>query len=121
MTVHGRTHRVLWAQDGLRTWLWSAAGTFAVDELPAHRSHGGSREVGSAEVPSPMPGAVIAVHVGVGDPVRSGDPLIVVEAMKMEHALTAPHDGTVSQVQVRVGDQVRVGQCLAVVTAEPAS
>ncbi len=121
VTVHGRTHRVLWAQDGLRTWLWSSAGTFAIDELPAHRSSGGGREAGSGAVPSPMPGTVIAVHVEVGDPVRSGEPLIVVEAMKMEHALTAPHDGTVSQLQVRVGDQVRVGQCMAVVTAEPAS
>ncbi len=63
-----------------------------------------------------MPGSVIAVHAAVGDDVAAGDVLLVVEAMKMEHALTAPVDGAVSELTVRVGDQVAVDQLLAVVT-----
>ena len=64
-----------------------------------------------------MPGSVIAVSVADGDEVDAGTPLLVVEAMKMEHAMTAPVHGTV-EVKVRVGDQVVVDQELAVVHAD---
>jgi acetyl-CoA/propionyl-CoA carboxylase biotin carboxyl carrier protein len=67
-------------------------------------------------VRSPMPGSVIAVRVAAQDPVAKGDVLLVVEAMKMEHALAAPLDGVVSELAVRVGDQVVVDQLLATVT-----
>jgi acetyl-CoA/propionyl-CoA carboxylase biotin carboxyl carrier protein len=64
-----------------------------------------------------MPGSVIAVHVGQGDSVTKGQPLLVVEAMKMEHTLNAPLDGTVGELLVRVGQQVKVDELLATVTA----
>ena len=60
-------------------------------------------------VASPMPGKVVAVHVAVGDTVVAGQPLAVVEAMKMEHSLTAPADGIVEAVLVMPGAQVAVG------------
>ena len=63
-----------------------------------------------------MPGSVIAVHAKAGDAVTKGQPLVVVEAMKMEHTLTAPTDGTVADVLVRVGQQVAVDELLAQVT-----
>jgi excisionase family DNA binding protein len=72
--------------------------------------HGGS--VG--EVAAPMPGAVLAVHVRVGDEVDAGDPLITLEAMKMEHVVVAPGAGTVVGVGVLPADQVRRGHVLAV-------
>jgi acetyl-CoA/propionyl-CoA carboxylase biotin carboxyl carrier protein len=64
-----------------------------------------------------MPGSVIAVHAVQGAEVRKGQPLVVVEAMKMEHTLTAPVDGTVSEILVRVGQQVAVDELLLQVTA----
>jgi 3-methylcrotonyl-CoA carboxylase alpha subunit len=57
---------------------------------------------------APMPGKVIAVDVAAGDTVTKGTRLLVLEAMKMEHALTAPFDGTVAELTVAVGAQVQV-------------
>jgi len=58
---------------------------------------------------APMPGRVVAVNVGAGDHVVAGETLIVLEAMKMEHAIIAPVDGTVKAVHYGVGDQVDEG------------
>ena len=55
---------------------------------------------------SPMPGRVIAIHVTAGEQVRRGAPLLVIEAMKMEHVLHAPADGTVDALHIGVGAQV---------------
>jgi acetyl-CoA/propionyl-CoA carboxylase biotin carboxyl carrier protein len=68
-------------------------------------------------VRSPMPGMVIAVKVTAGQQVSAGEPLGVVEAMKMEHTLTAPHDGVVAQIGATVGDRVPIGAQLFVVSA----
>jgi len=62
-----------------------------------------------------MPGKVIAVDVAEGDAVTAGQRLMVLEAMKMEHALTAPFDGTVTQLSAEAGAQVQVDTLLCVV------
>ena len=63
-----------------------------------------------------MPGTVTVVKVAAGDEVTAGQSLLVVEAMKMEHVITAPHDGTVSEIDVTPGSTVAMDQVLAVVT-----
>jgi propionyl-CoA carboxylase alpha chain/3-methylcrotonyl-CoA carboxylase alpha subunit len=63
-----------------------------------------------------MPGKVVAAPVKAGDAVTKGQPVVVLEAMKMEHALTAPFDGVVESVAA-VGDQVGEAAVLAVVKA----
>jgi acetyl-CoA/propionyl-CoA carboxylase biotin carboxyl carrier protein len=70
---------------------------------------------GPVELTAPMPGSVIAVHAVPGDAVLAGDPLVTLEAMKMEHAVHAPFDGRVTELPVTVGEQVVRGQPLAVV------
>ena len=60
-----------------------------------------------------MPGAVIRLAAALGDTVTVGQPLIWLEAMKMEHTITAPSDGVVTQLDVAVGQQVEVGTVLA--------
>ena len=64
---------------------------------------------------APMPGKVIKLAVAEGAEVEAGDVLVVLEAMKMEHELTAPSAGTVAELRVAEGDQVESGAPLAVV------
>ena len=66
-----------------------------------------------------MPGKVTAVEVSQGEKVAKGQRLLTLEAMKMEHALTAPFDGTVSELNASAGAQVTEGQML--VKVEPTS
>jgi propionyl-CoA carboxylase alpha chain len=70
---------------------------------------------------APMPGTVTAVHVAAGDAVEAGRPLLVLEAMKMQHPVVAPAAGTVRSLDVAVGSQVDAGAVLAVIepTEEP--
>jgi propionyl-CoA carboxylase alpha chain len=62
-----------------------------------------------------MPGTVVKVVVESGAEVAAGDPVLVLEAMKMQHTVTAPHDGTVAEINVEPGSQVASGEVLAVV------
>jgi 3-methylcrotonyl-CoA carboxylase alpha subunit len=78
----------------------------------------GHASAGDGAILAPMPGKVIAVDVAEGDKVTAGQRLMVLEAMKMEHALTAPFDGIVTELAANVGGQVQVEAVLCVV--EPA-
>ena len=65
---------------------------------------------------TPLPGTVVAVHVAAGQQVARGTPLVTVEAMKMEHTLTAPYDGVVSRVAYGLTDRVQAGAVLVELT-----
>lgn len=101
-----------WVHDDGGTRLWRRRGRRARDD-ESHERDG--------EVRSPMPGVVSEVRVAPGDSVSRGELLVVVEAMKMEHALAAPRTGRLREVNVRVGDQVVVDQLLACVEGEDSS
>lgn len=73
---------------------------------------------GDGSIAAPMPGKVIAVHVKAGDSVKAGDRLLVLEAMKMEHRLTAPFDGRIESVGVAEGAQVAEGDALVQLIVE---
>jgi propionyl-CoA carboxylase alpha chain len=95
----------------------SAAG--AATWRPAARFADHAAElVGSGPV-APLPGTVIAVHVVAGDTVSEGQLLLVLEAMKMEHKITAAGAATVAEVRVSVGDRVDAGDQLVVLEAAP--
>ena len=70
----------------------------------------GTAEQGS--LLTPLPGTVVAIHVAAGQSVVRGAPLITVEAMKMEHTLTAPYDGVVSRIAFGLADRVQAGAVL---------
>lgn len=70
---------------------------------------------------APMPGKVLSVHVAVGDEVASGQTLVIMEAMKMEHTIMAPGPGVVSELRCGVGDQVDNGQVLVVLDVPDAA
>ena len=65
-----------------------------------------------------MPGSIVRVAITVGDEVTAGQPLLWLEAMKMQHQIAAPITGTVTELNVVEGHQVEVGAVLAVVTEE---
>lgn len=79
---------------------------------------GGAASAADGAILAPMPGKVIAVDVSEGDAVTAGQRLMVLEAMKMEHALTAPFDGTVTELSASEGGQVQVEAVLCVVEPE---
>ncbi|HIV70119.1 MAG TPA: ATP-grasp domain-containing protein [Candidatus Aquabacterium excrementipullorum] len=74
---------------------------------PFSRTAGGDTHAG--QLVTQMPGRVLALLVSAGQQVSKGQPLVVTEAMKMEHTLSAPHDGTVAELLCQVGDQVAEG------------
>ena len=78
----------------------------------------GAASASDGAILAPMPGKVIAVDVAEGDTVTAGQRLMVLEAMKMEHALTAPFDGTVTELSASEGGQVQVEAVLCVVHKE---
>ena len=67
------------------------------------------------KVESPIQGTVVNVKVSVGDTVKKGTPLVVVEAMKLENDVVSPFDGTVSEILVKKGDSITAKQVVAVV------
>ena len=77
---------------------------------PAH-------QVAFGSLVAPMPGSVVRVAVEVGDKVSAGQPVLWLEAMKMQHLVSAPADGVVTELPVGVGQQINVGDVLAVVSA----
>ncbi len=93
----------------------SARGPVHLVALPRFPEPGS--EVAQGSLVAPMPGNVIRVGAEVGDTVAAGQPLIWLEAMKMEHTITAPADGVLAELKVNAGQQVEVGAVLARVDA----
>ncbi len=75
----------------------------------------------SGTILSPMPGRILAVDVAAGDTVTKGQKLVTLEAMKMEHSLTAPFDGTVAELNAKTGAQVQVDALLVRIEATPSN
>ena len=96
---------------GDQVYVDSTRGGVAFTALPRFPEPGSAVAKGS--LVAPMPGAVIRLGAAAGDTVTAGQPLVWLEAMKMEHTITAPVDGVLSELNVTVGQQVEVGAVLA--------
>lgn len=103
---------------GAEQYVDSARGPVHLVALPRFPEPGSTVEKGS--LVAPMPGNVIRLGAAVGDTVAAGQPLIWLEAMKMEHTITAPVDGVLAELSVTTGQQVEVGAVLARVDAPQA-
>ncbi len=102
------------ARDGETAWIGHNGRAWAVRPVSAVDQVQGAAD---GDLRAPMPGQVLAVHGTVGDAVSAGDPVVVLESMKMELVLTAPIDGQIAELSVAAGDQVAVDQPLARVAA----
>jgi acyl-CoA carboxylase subunit alpha len=120
--VNARPHRVVLAVDGVdrpfevarygdQVFVDSPLGPVQLVALP--RFPDSDTAVAQGSLLAPMPGSVLRVGAAVGDTVTSGQPLIWLEAMKMEHTVTAPGDGVLAELNVEAGQQVDVGSVLA--------
>ena len=111
------------SDDGMTAHVSSPAGSLTLHRVPRFTDHDANEGGGGPRCP--LPGTVVAVHVGDGDVVAEGTVLMVVEAMKMEHTIVAAAAGTVDQVRFAVGDRVDEGDLLVAlapsVAAESAS
>ncbi len=120
LTVSVDGHRVKLdvVHEGPEVWVFGPGGPallHVVDPL----SGSAGETAGGGHLAAPMPGTVVAVSVKAGDSVARGARLMVVEAMKMEHAIVAPADGIVAAVRFAVGDKVGEGE--DVIDFEPAA
>ena len=102
--------------DDADFWLHHRSfGTWLIKQVNEARGLSDSLSEG---IVSPMPGVVIAINVSHGDQVKIGDPLVVIEAMKMEHIVRAKRPGRVIKCNVSGGTKVRVGQVLVEVVGD---
>lgn len=98
---------------GVRIFVDAPSGSVALEEVPRYVDP--ASVVAAGALVAPMPGAVIRVAVEPGDHVVAGQPLLWLEAMKMEHQISANVDGIVAEVRVTVGQQVEPGEVIVVV------
>ncbi len=84
----------------------------AAAPAPAPKAAPAAASAGATTIEAPMPGTILAVNVKVGDAVKKGQVLCVLEAMKMENEIMAAGDGTVASVAVSAGESVNTGQVL---------
>ena len=94
--------------DGEQVAVFAPEGSAVATEIDLI-AHAGDGAAEGGRLTAPMPGKVIAFLAKAGDAVKLGQPLAVMEAMKMEHTIASPRDGTVAELMYAVGDQVAEG------------
>ncbi len=83
------------------------------EAAPAAPAPAAGTSAGSVKVSSPMPGKIVSVKASVGQKVKKGDVILILEAMKMENEIVSPQDGTVASINVNAGQSVEAGSLLA--------
>ncbi|MGH9369605.1 MAG: biotin/lipoyl-containing protein [Thermoanaerobaculia bacterium] len=110
--LSGRRHRVRVARQGERAFVWCDGEVFEFSRARLAERAGGER----GDLLAPMPGRVRQTFVSEGEGVARGQLLLLLEAMKMEHAIRAPRDGTVRRLLHREGEMVETGAPLVELT-----
>ena len=105
LEINGRKHKAVATKVGDVWWVHVLGHTLQFEVIEA----GASSADDEGGLTAPMPGKILEVHVRVGQKVESGDTLMVMEAMKMEHKIIASSAGTVDSVHFKEGDQVPQG------------
>jgi propionyl-CoA carboxylase alpha chain len=114
LTIDGRRMSCTVVADGNRWLVHGPGGQIEFAELP--RFPIAVHEGISGGLIAPMPGNVLACYVKQGDQVEQGQLLLILEAMKMEHRITAPDAGVISEIRIEQGDQVSNGELLIVLS-----
>ncbi len=125
ITVNGNTYNVS-VEEGIAAAPVSAPAPRAAAPAPAPAAPAPAAEKkeaapapvaggaeGSFKVSSPMPGKIVSIKASVGQTLKKGDVILILEAMKMENEIVAPQDGTVASINVTAGQSVDAGALLA--------
>jgi 3-methylcrotonyl-CoA carboxylase alpha subunit len=107
--LDGHRCKAVWLRDGHEVFLFAGPGEPYLFELTRAAAGAGRHEGSAGELTAPMPGRIAALLVEAGAFVAANQPLLILEAMKMEHLLRAPKDGVVKKFNFGVGDQVAEG------------
>lgn len=112
ITVNGNVYEVT-VEEGASTGAAPAPRAAAPVAPKAAPKAAPAGTQGSVTVAAPMPGKILGVKASVGQAVKKGEVMLILEAMKMENEIVAPSDGTVASINVSVGDAVEAGATLA--------
>lgn len=117
ITVNGKVYEVT-VEEGFTGQVQNAGApsvpaASATPTVPAVSAAPKASAAGSVKVPAPMPGKILSVKVNVGQAVKRGDVMMILEAMKMENEIVATQDGTVASIEVAAGSAVEAGDTLA--------
>ena len=114
ITVNGNVYNVT-VEEGQTSGAPAAAPVAAPKAAPAAapKAAAPAASAGSVKVTAGAAGKVFKVEASVGQAVKAGDPVIILEAMKMENSVVAPEDGTVASISVSVGDSFEAGAVIA--------
>ncbi len=116
LTIDGITQTYEIHESGNQVFVQSPQGATTLTRLPRHPRSSASSHHQTAN--SPMPGQVLRILVREGQPVKTGDSLVVLEAMKMEQTIRTTIDGVVQSILVDIGQVVAPGQMLVEIGAE---
>lgn len=115
ITVNGNVYDVTVEENGAGAVSAPVAAAPAAAAAPAPKAAAPKKAAGagSVKVNAPMPGKILSVKAEVGQAMKKGDVVCILEAMKMENEVVAPEDGTIASIDVAAGDSVEAGAVLA--------
>ena len=119
--LDGIARAVAYAEDGERCFVAIGAEAFAFDDLARVPATARNEASGDGIVRAPTSGKVLDVRMRVAERVERGAVAVILQAMKMEHAVAVTRSGTVREVAVRIGDQVALGTLLIALDPEETS
>ncbi len=117
ITVNGTTYDVAVEEVGADSAPAAAAPAPAAKPAAPKTAPKASGTAGAVKISAPMPGTIVEVKAKVGDPVKNGTVIAILEAMKMENDIVADRDGTIASIEVGKGDSVSTGTVIATLNA----
>ena len=110
ITVNGTAYEVTVEENGVDVATTTTTNAAVANKKVAPKANG---KQGSVKINSPMPGKILSIKANVGDKVKKGDVIMLLEAMKMENEIVASEDGVIASINIAVGNEVEAGDVLA--------
>ena len=110
ITVNGTAYEVTVEENGTDVVTTTTTKAAVANKKVAPKATG---KQGSVKINSPMPGKILSIKANVGDKVKKGDVIMLLEAMKMENEIVASEDGVIASINIAVGNEVEAGDVLA--------